>query len=98
MSCNIIIRRAEENEAESVREIVRAAYSKWISVIAREPTPMTADFNKSVRDHDIDLAIHGSEIVGLIETWPHADYLWIEKHSDTKSTVVNRSKVEQPSL
>ncbi|CAM3837559.1 hypothetical protein ROSI111154_24665 [Rouxiella silvae] len=26
-------RRAEENDAELVREIVLAAYSKWISVI-----------------------------------------------------------------
>ncbi|AEF46894.1 GCN5-related N-acetyltransferase [Serratia sp. AS12] len=71
-------RRAEENDAELVREIVRAAYSKWISVIGREPTPMTADFNKAIRDHDIDLAIVEGEVVGLIEIWPQADHIWIE--------------------
>ncbi len=71
-------RRAEENDAGLVREIVLAAYSKWISVIGREPTPMTADFNKAIREHDIDLAIVEGEVVGLIEIWPQADHLWIE--------------------
>jgi GNAT superfamily N-acetyltransferase len=45
---------------------VCAAYSKWITVIGREPTPMTADFNKAVREHDINLAIVAGEVVGLI--------------------------------
>ncbi|MCM2446910.1 MULTISPECIES: N-acetyltransferase [unclassified Rahnella] len=72
------VRRAEEDEAELVREIVCAAYSKWISVIGREPTPMTADFNKTVREHDINLAIVAGEVVGLIEVWPGADHFWIE--------------------
>ena len=71
-------RRAEENEAELVRVIVRAAYYKWISVIGREPTPMTTDFNKAIREHDIDLAIVEGEVVGLIEIWPQADHFWIE--------------------
>ncbi|WP_416414346.1 GNAT family N-acetyltransferase [Pantoea sp. App145] len=71
-------RRAEENEVEKVREIVLAAYSKWISVIGREPTPMTADFNKAIREHDIDLAIVEGEAACLIEIWLQADFLWIE--------------------
>ncbi|WP_454878402.1 GNAT family N-acetyltransferase [Serratia inhibens] len=78
LDVTIWVRRAEENEAELVREIVRAAYSKWISVIGREPTPMTADFNKAIREHDIDLAIVEGEVVGLIEIWPQADHIWIE--------------------
>lgn len=72
------IRRAEVKDAELVREIVCAAYSKWIAVIGREPTPMTADFNKAIREHEIDLAIVAGEVVGLIEILPHADHLWIE--------------------
>lgn len=72
------VRRADEHEAELVQEIVRAAYSKWIPVIGREPTPMTADFNKAIREHDVDLAIVAGEVVGLIEMWLQADHLWIE--------------------
>lgn len=74
----VLFRRAEENDAELVREIVLAAYSKWISVIGREPTPMTADFNKAVREHGIYLAIIAGDAVGLIEIQLHADHLWIE--------------------
>jgi len=72
------VRRAEEDEAELVREIVCAAYSKWITVIGREPTPMTVDFNKTVREHDVNLAIVAGKVVGLIEVWPGADHFWIE--------------------
>lgn len=72
------IRRAEESEAGLVQEIVHAAYSKWIPVIGREPTPMTVDYNKAILEHDIDLAIVAEEISGLIETCRHADYIWIE--------------------
>lgn len=78
LDVTIWVRRAEENEAELVSEIVHAAYSKWVSVIGREPTPMTADFNKAIREHDIDLAIVEGEVVGLIEIWPQADHIWIE--------------------
>jgi ribosomal protein S18 acetylase RimI-like enzyme len=74
----LLVRRALAHEAARVREIVRAAYSKWIPVIGREPTPMTADFNQAIREHDVDLAIIGENIVGLIETWQRADHLWIE--------------------
>lgn len=39
---------------------------------------MTADFNKAVRKHDIDLAIVAGEVGGLIEICPNADHFWIE--------------------
>ena len=71
-------RRANESEALLIQEIVCAAYAKWISVIGREPTPMTADFNKAILMHDFDLAIFDEEVSGLIETCWRADHLWIE--------------------
>jgi ribosomal protein S18 acetylase RimI-like enzyme len=74
----VFMRRAEESDVEIVHQIVRAAYSKWISIIGREPTPMTSDFNKAVREHDIYLAIFAGDVVGLIEIRLHADHLWIE--------------------
>lgn len=74
----VFMRRAEESDVEIVHQIVRAAYSKWISVIGREPTPMTADFNKALREHDIYLAIVAGDVVGLIEIRLGADHLWIE--------------------
>lgn len=90
----VLFRRAKENDAELVREIVLAAYSKWISVIGREPTPMTADFNKAVREHDIYLAIIAGDAVGLIEIQLHADHLWIEKFCGTSSLARNWDRPE----
>ncbi len=88
------IRRAEESEAGLVQEIVHAAYSKWISVIGREPTPMTVDYNKAIREHDIDLAIISEEIAGLIETYRRTDHIWIENiavHPDKQGIGIGRA-------
>jgi hypothetical protein len=56
-------RRATSADASTVREITRAAYSKWIPVIGREPKPMTANYVQTVADHV------ASENVGLIESF-----------------------------
>ncbi|GLQ55139.1 GNAT family N-acetyltransferase [Devosia nitrariae] len=71
-------RAATDDDAATVREIVRAAYAKWVSVIGREPLPMKADYEAAVRDHEIDLICSGAGVVGLIETILREDHLWIE--------------------
>lgn len=71
-------RAATHNDAATVREIVRAAYAKWVPVIGREPMPMKADYEAAVRDHQIDLICSNGGIVGLIETMLREDHLWIE--------------------
>jgi ribosomal protein S18 acetylase RimI-like enzyme len=72
------IRAAEPGDAGLIRDVVRAAYAKWIPVIGREPRPMLADYDQAVREHQIDLMYMGSEMVGLIETVLREDHLWIE--------------------
>lgn len=57
-----------------MREVVRAAYSKWVPIIGREPTAMTTDFNRAIREHGIALAIIAGEVTGLIEKWLQADH------------------------
>ncbi|MFK0688697.1 GNAT family N-acetyltransferase [Mesorhizobium sp. IMUNJ 23033] len=74
----IQFRLAEPAEAAAIRDIVRAAYARWVPVIGREPLPMRADYDRAVREHQFDLAIEKGEIVGLIETMRHDDHLWIE--------------------
>jgi GNAT superfamily N-acetyltransferase len=34
--------------AATMRALARAAYARWIPVIGREPTPMTADYDRAV--------------------------------------------------
>ncbi|ESW68160.1 GNAT family N-acetyltransferase [Mesorhizobium sp. C277A] len=57
---------------------MRAAYAKWVPLIGREPLPMRADYDKAVAEHPFDLAIENGRIVGMIETMPADDHLWIE--------------------
>lgn len=71
-------RLARPDDAVMIRDVVRAAYAKWIPVIGREPRPMHADYERAVRDHRIDLMFVGSELVGLVEMILREDHLWIE--------------------
>jgi GNAT superfamily N-acetyltransferase len=71
------VRRAAPGDADSVRELTRAAYAKWVAVIGREPRPMTADYDAAVRDHLVDLLHDDGRLVGLIEMYSEADHLLI---------------------
>src|SRR4029077_3095730 len=61
-----------------VRRLVREAYAQWIPVIGREPMPMKADYERAVRDHEIDLLYADGDLVALIEVIVHSDHLFIE--------------------
>lgn len=74
----LMIRRAAPIDAAAVRRLTRDAYAQWIAVIGREPLPMKADYEKAVREHEIDLLYAGEDLVALIEIIPHADHLFIE--------------------
>jgi ribosomal protein S18 acetylase RimI-like enzyme len=75
---SIQFRPAEPADAAAIRDIVRAAYSRWVPVIGREPLPMRADYDKAVREHQFDIAVENGQIVGLIETMRHDDHIWVE--------------------
>jgi GNAT superfamily N-acetyltransferase len=77
-SQSIEIRRAGQDDAAAVRELTRSAYAKWVPLIGREPIPMTADYDRAVREHMIDLLFIDAELAALIETVSRADYLLIE--------------------
>jgi len=74
----LIFRRADENDAETVRALTHAAYAKWVPVIGRRPKPMNADYEHAVRAHVIELAYDDGELAGLVETIPAADHLLLE--------------------
>jgi GNAT superfamily N-acetyltransferase len=72
------LRPANPQDAGAVRDLVRAAYAKWIAVLGREPLPMKADYERAVREHQIDVLSIDGKMVGLIETMLRSDHLWIE--------------------
>jgi GNAT superfamily N-acetyltransferase len=71
-------RRATSADASTVREITRAAYTKWVAVIGREPRPMTANYEQAVIDHVIDLLEEDGRPIALIELIPEPSHLLIE--------------------
>jgi ribosomal protein S18 acetylase RimI-like enzyme len=61
-----------------VRGLTRDAYAQWIPLIGREPLPMKADYEKAVREHEIDLLYADDRLVALIEVFLMPDHLFIE--------------------
>ena len=72
------LRRATPTDAAAVRALTRAAYAKWVPLIGREPLPMTADYDRAVAEHVIDLWEEGGDLLALIEVVPAEDHLLIE--------------------
>jgi ribosomal protein S18 acetylase RimI-like enzyme len=72
------IRSATPANAAAIRNIVRAAYAKWIPALGHEPLPMQADYERAVREHQIDLLYVDGLMVGLIEMIVRNDHLYIE--------------------
>jgi GNAT superfamily N-acetyltransferase len=72
------LRRAGIADAEAVRELSRLAYAKWVPLIGREPFPMTADYDKAVVAHMIDLHEDDGALVALVEMVAMNDHLLIE--------------------
>ena len=72
------IRRAGPADAAAVRALTRAAYARWIPLIGREPTPMTADYERAVQEHLVDLAYLDGDLVALIETVALDQHLLVE--------------------
>ena len=72
------IRPAGAQDATAIRELTRAAYARWVPVIGREPLPMTADYERALREHAFDLLFADGRMVALIETRLEPDHLWIE--------------------
>jgi N-acetylglutamate synthase-like GNAT family acetyltransferase len=72
------MRRATPADAATVRDLTRTAYAKWILLIGREPKPMTANYERAVVDHIIDLYEENGLAVALIEVIPQPTCLLIE--------------------
>jgi GNAT superfamily N-acetyltransferase len=75
---DIQIRRARADEMDAVRALTRAAYQPWVAKLAREPMPMSADYDAAFLDHRFDVIDADAGLAALIQTQPRGDSLWIE--------------------
>jgi ribosomal protein S18 acetylase RimI-like enzyme len=72
------LRRATPADAAAIRDVTRAAYARWVTLIGREPMPMRVDYAAAVLAHRFDLLVRGLAVLALIETDLRDDHLWIE--------------------
>jgi GNAT superfamily N-acetyltransferase len=72
------LRRAIPADATAVRDLVHAAYAKWVPVLGRTPQPMEADYDRTVRDHVVDLLFIDNRLTALIELVMEPDCVLIE--------------------
>jgi hypothetical protein len=80
------LRRATAADATNIHALTRAAYAKWVPLIGREPIPMTADYDRAVVDHIIDLWEQNGELLALIEIVRGSDHLFREHCGQARST------------
>lgn len=70
-------RRAGPADASAVRDLTRAAYAQWVAPMGCEPRPMTADYDRAVLEHRVDLVEAGDTLLALVETALRPDDLLI---------------------
>lgn len=64
------LRRATPADAPAIRTLSRAACTKWVALIGREPWPMTADYDPAVAERIIDLyevAVHRRKALAVAQ-------------------------------
>jgi N-acetylglutamate synthase-like GNAT family acetyltransferase len=74
----LVTRPARPDDAAEIRAMVRAAYTRWVPIIGREPRPMQADYALAVGKHRFDLVDADGRIVALLESVARADHYWVE--------------------
>jgi N-acetylglutamate synthase-like GNAT family acetyltransferase len=72
------LRRAADADAGPIRDLVNAAYGRYVALIGRKPMTMLTDYLVAVREHDVWVLEAAGTIVGVLELIPRADHLWLE--------------------
>jgi ribosomal protein S18 acetylase RimI-like enzyme len=73
-----VIRKASADDAPSVGAIARAAYTRYISRMGREPAPMLADFATEIAADRVLVIATGATVAGYMIAWPEADAYFID--------------------
>ncbi|MCZ6647320.1 MAG: GNAT family N-acetyltransferase [SAR324 cluster bacterium] len=71
-------RPALASDVTAITSLVRGAYAKYVIRMGKEPKPMTVDYAKAVREHQIWVVEDAGEMAGVLELVPQPDHLLIE--------------------
>ena len=72
------LRRATAADVVPIRDLVAAAYGKYVALIGRTPIPMLTDYAAAVRDHDVWVLDSEGTVVGVIELAGRDNHLWLD--------------------
>jgi ribosomal protein S18 acetylase RimI-like enzyme len=75
---SVSVRVARAGEASEIRRIARAAYSKYIPRIGREPAPMAADYEADIAARRAVVIEADEKLRGYMVAWPEGDAYFIE--------------------
>ncbi len=67
MNAGLSFRLATSADARDIEALTYAAYTKWISVIGREPLTMKFDYSKIVRIRHVELAFEDAALAGVLD-------------------------------
>jgi GNAT superfamily N-acetyltransferase len=74
----VIFRLATAQDAADLRAVAVAAYQAYLPRMGRAPAPMTADYARAVREHEVWVAVQDDVIVGLLVLVRRPDHLLLE--------------------
>ena len=72
------IKQGGRADVDAIRQFTRKAYAKWIPLIGREPLPMNANYEQTIKTNRFDLFYQNDNLVALLETINNEDHLLIE--------------------
>jgi ribosomal protein S18 acetylase RimI-like enzyme len=72
------LRKATADDVERIGAIARAAYSKYVPRMGREPAPMSADFAAAVAAGQVVVIDTAGAVDGYMVAWPEADAYFID--------------------
>ena len=73
-----LIRRASAEDAARIGVIARAAYTKYVSRMGREPAPMLANFAAEIAAGHVVVIEIGGVIAGYMIAWPEGGAYFID--------------------
>jgi ribosomal protein S18 acetylase RimI-like enzyme len=72
------MRAARPEDDAAVGELVRAAYSKYVGRMGKEPAPMLEDYAARIRAGEVWVLAEGGEVLGVLVMRPADDHLFVD--------------------
>src|SRR5215212_11033511 len=71
------MRAARPEDDAAVGELVRAAYSKYVGRMGKEPAPMLEDYAALIRAGEVWVLAEGGEVLGVLVIRPAEDHMFL---------------------